>query len=322
MSEVRWGIVGPGAIANNFADGLAECQSGRLVAIASRDAARRQAFGDKHGVAVRHDSYDALFADPGVDAVYVSTPHPWHAELAIRAMRAGKAVLVEKPAGLNEAEVTTLTEVAAQEGVFFMEAFMYRCHPQIARVLEVIASGEIGTVEHVATRFGFNAGFRADSRLRLLHPPGSLSGDRLWQNSCFELFVAESGASAYREFNFSANGQWAQFRFADYRQPAIVASFEAGDAAGGDDRLRSSCHFGSDTFRLSLCLPESLWTSAGAGSYQLGFSAVLETADGDKSYWALCHPGEAPDFHRREAFAHPLSLPWQRLIHSRRVNPP
>ena len=86
----------------------------------------------------------------------------------IAAMRAGKAVLVEKPAGMNAAEVVTLTEVAAQEGVFFMEAFMYRCHPQIARVLEVIAAGEIGDIVHIRTAFGFAASF--DPASRLLRP--------------------------------------------------------------------------------------------------------------------------------------------------------
>jgi predicted dehydrogenase/aryl-alcohol dehydrogenase-like predicted oxidoreductase len=165
MDRLAWGIAGPGSIANNFADGLAQSSSGRLVAIASRDEARRAAFGDRHGVTRRHASYEALFADPEVQAVYVSTPHPWHAELGLAAIRAGKAVLVEKPAGMNAAEVTMLTEAARQEGVFFMEAFMYRCHPQIARVLELIRSGEIGEVTHIRTAFGFASNFNPASRL-------------------------------------------------------------------------------------------------------------------------------------------------------------
>ncbi len=104
-------------------------------------------------------------ADPDIDAVYISTPHPWHAELSIAALRAGKAVLCEKPAGMNAAEVIAVTEVAAQENRFFMEAFMYRCHPQIARVLAIIAAGEIGTPTHIRTHFGFNATFDPKSRL-------------------------------------------------------------------------------------------------------------------------------------------------------------
>ena len=162
---IRWGIIGPGAIANNFADGLAQSTSGKLTAIASRDAARRAAFGDKYGLDTRYDTYAALLADPDIDAVYVSTPHPWHAELSIAALRAGKHVLCEKPAGMNAAEVTAVTEVAAQTGKLFMEAFMYRLHPQIARVLQIIASGEIGTPQHIKTHFGFNAPYREGSRL-------------------------------------------------------------------------------------------------------------------------------------------------------------
>ena len=164
---IRWGIIGPGAIANNYADGLAQCKSGQLTAIASRDAARRKSFGDKYSISEgkRHATYAAILADKDVDAIYVSTPHPWHAELSIAALRAGKHVLCEKPAGMNAAEVVAVTEVAAQEGRFFMEAFMYRCHPQIARVLEIIASGEIGVPHHIKTHFGFNAPYRPGSRL-------------------------------------------------------------------------------------------------------------------------------------------------------------
>ena len=164
---IRWGIIGPGAIANNFADGLAQSDSGRLTAIASRDPARRRSFGDKYAVseAKRYPNHAALLADTDIDAIYVSTPHPWHAELSIAALRAGKHVLCEKPAGMNAAEVTAVTEVAAQAGRFFMEAFMYRCHPQIARVLEIIASGEIGVPHHIKTHFGFNAPYQPGSRL-------------------------------------------------------------------------------------------------------------------------------------------------------------
>ncbi len=167
MKTTGWGIIGPGAIAQNFADGLAGSASGRLVAIASRDPARRQAFAAKNSVAAAHvhADYAALVADPAVEAVYVSTPHPFHAEHAILAIRAGKPVLVEKPAGLTAAQVAGLVELAALSGVLFMEAYMYRCHPQIARLLEILKSGEIGTPRHIRTSFGFTAGFDPSSRL-------------------------------------------------------------------------------------------------------------------------------------------------------------
>jgi predicted dehydrogenase/aryl-alcohol dehydrogenase-like predicted oxidoreductase len=167
MKQVRWGIIGPGSIAQNFATGLSEIQSGRLIAIASTSPERRASFGDKNSVAAnkRYSTYEDLIADQEIDAIYIATPHPFHAQWAIKAMRGGKAVLVEKPAGMNGAEVVALTEVAAQCDVFFMEAYMYRCHPQIARLLELIASGEIGALSHLKANFGFNAPFKATSRL-------------------------------------------------------------------------------------------------------------------------------------------------------------
>ena len=167
MRQIRWGIVGPGAIARNFADGLAEAPSGRLVAIAGRSPDRRQRFGERYVVPAdkRYADYARICRDRDVDAVYIATPHPFHAELSIMAMRSGKHVLCEKPAGVTAAQVVAVTEVAAQEGVFFMEGLMYRCHPQIARTVEIIRSGEIGVVLHVRASFGFAAAFDPASRL-------------------------------------------------------------------------------------------------------------------------------------------------------------
>jgi predicted dehydrogenase/aryl-alcohol dehydrogenase-like predicted oxidoreductase len=164
---VNWGIIGPGAIANNFADGLAQSTSGKLVAIASHNSSRRQNFGNKYAIAenARFNTYEDLANSSIVDAVYISTPHPMHANLTIMALRAGKHVLVEKPGGMSLAEVVAVQEVATQENRLWMEAYMYRCHPQIARLLEIIASGEIGAIHHITTRFGFAASFDATSRL-------------------------------------------------------------------------------------------------------------------------------------------------------------
>jgi predicted dehydrogenase/aryl-alcohol dehydrogenase-like predicted oxidoreductase len=167
MKQVRWGILGPGNIAQNFADGLAQAPSGLLTAIASTSSERRASFGDLNNVEPnkRYANYESLLADADVDAIYIATPHPWHAQWAIKAMRAGKAVLVEKPAGMNAAEVVATTEVAEQCGTFFMEAFMYRCHPQISRMLEIMGSGEIGTLRHIKTTFGFSSKVDPASRL-------------------------------------------------------------------------------------------------------------------------------------------------------------
>lgn len=165
--KIGWAVLGPGGIAVNFAQGLAECGGGRLVAVAGRDAGRRDAFGRRFGLAAhrRHAGLDSLLGDMEVEAVYIATPHPFHAELAIRAMRAGRHVLVEKPAGLVPGEVVAMTEVAARQGVFLMEGLMYRCHPQIRRLVEIIRSGDIGEVRHIEASFGFASTFEATSRL-------------------------------------------------------------------------------------------------------------------------------------------------------------
>src|SRR5262249_49557563 len=105
MSEkLSWGILGSGAIANAFAEGLATSQTGRLVGVGSGSKESADKFADKHKVATRHASYDALLADPSVQAVYIATPHPSHAEWAIKTANARKHVLVEKPMGLNHAQ--------------------------------------------------------------------------------------------------------------------------------------------------------------------------------------------------------------------------
>jgi predicted dehydrogenase/aryl-alcohol dehydrogenase-like predicted oxidoreductase len=201
MAVTNWGIIGPGAIAHNFANGLKEAKSGKLVAIASRDAKRRKEFGDEYDIAdgMRFDSYEALAASPDIHAVYISTPHPWHAELSIMAMRHGKAVVCEKPAGMNAGEVTAVTEVAAQAGVFFMEAFMYRCHPQIARLVGIIKSGEIGAVKHIKATFGFASTRDPKSRLY----DANLGGGGILDVGCYPVSVSRliAGAAVGKDFD-------------------------------------------------------------------------------------------------------------------------
>jgi len=109
--------------------------------------------------------YDALLADPAVDAVYIATPHTSHAQWAVRAAQAGKHVLVEKPAALNHADTMTMVEAARDADVFFMEAFMYRLAPQTRKLVELIETGEIGRIRTIEASFGFHAPFDASSRL-------------------------------------------------------------------------------------------------------------------------------------------------------------
>src|SRR5262245_18885729 len=163
--KIRWGILGPGTIAKTFAGGIAHSRSGELAAIASRNPGKSGLAENFPGARIL-DGYDALLIDPPVDAIYIATPHPTHAEWAIKAAEAGKHVLVEKPMGLSAYETDAIIHAARKAGTFLGEAFMYRLHPQTAKLVELVKSGAIGEVRMVKSSFGFAMpGFLPEHRL-------------------------------------------------------------------------------------------------------------------------------------------------------------
>ena len=165
VQPIRWGIIGPGTIARTFADGIAHSKTGKLVAIGTRNPDKPGLADGFAGARIVH-GYEALLADPQVDAVYIATPHTGHAEWAIKAVRAGKHVLVEKPIGLSAYDADAIFHEAKKAGVFAGEAYMYRLHPQTAKIVELVKSGAIGEVRIIRTSFGFNMGrFQPDHRL-------------------------------------------------------------------------------------------------------------------------------------------------------------
>lgn len=154
--DVRWGVLGAGRISHRFASSLKEVDGARLVAAAGRTPAHVEEFcrafsiDTAHGYASAHDNgraaYDALIADPDVDAIYLALPHGMHTHWACRALRAGKAVLCEKPAVLSEEEAHAIVSVSRECGVLFMEAMKNRFCPMRARVKDLLASGELGRI--------------------------------------------------------------------------------------------------------------------------------------------------------------------------------
>ncbi|MFO7171027.1 MAG: Gfo/Idh/MocA family oxidoreductase [Chloroflexota bacterium] len=162
---IRWGILGTGRIAGVFAEGLRELPDARLVAVGSRAQETADAFGDKYGVPRRHASYAALAEDPEVDAVYIATPHSSHAEETIRCLRAGKAVLCEKPFAINARQAAEMIAVARERGLFLMEAMWTRFLPLMGRVRELLAAGAIGEPRMVTSDFGFRTSFNPKGRL-------------------------------------------------------------------------------------------------------------------------------------------------------------
>jgi predicted dehydrogenase/aryl-alcohol dehydrogenase-like predicted oxidoreductase len=186
MTDLRWGIVSTGRIARAFATALGAAAGNRLVAVASREPAAARAFANDFPGITAHGSYAALIADPDVDAVYVATPHPQHAEWTLRALHAGKAVLCEKPLGMNHAEVMAMQDAAITGGRFLMEAFMYRVHPQTEALVRLVRDGAIGEVRHIESSFGYHARFDPASRLFA----NALGGGGILDVGCYPLSAA------------------------------------------------------------------------------------------------------------------------------------
>jgi len=165
MTKLRWGIIGTGAIAHKFARGVLRSETGELAAVASRTETKADEFARLYQIPRVHPSYDALLADPGVDVVYIATPHPQHREWTLRAAQAKKHILCEKPMGVHHDEAVEMLQAVWENSVFFMEAYMYRCHPQIVRMLELLRDGAIGDIRAITARFGFRATYDLEGRL-------------------------------------------------------------------------------------------------------------------------------------------------------------
>jgi predicted dehydrogenase len=186
VEEVSWGILGTGAIASKFAEGLQSVDGAELAAVGSRDRQRADVFGEKWDAPRRHGCYVELADDPEVDVVYVATPHVFHRENSILCMEAGKAVLCEKPLAINAEQVRQMIDCARSQGVFLMEAMWTRFLPPIERLNELIAEGRIGEPRLLRAEFCFRAGW--DPEGRLLNP--ELGGGALLDVGCYTVALA------------------------------------------------------------------------------------------------------------------------------------
>jgi len=164
--KVRWGILGPGGIAAQFAGDLPLVPGAELAAVGSRRQQTATEFAERFGFARAHGSYADLAADPGVDVVYIATPHAFHAEAAHLCIEAGKSVLVEKPITLDLPSAAQLVAHARDKGVFLMEAMWMRTNPAIRKIAELVENGTIGWVSAIHADFGLQGPFEADHRLR------------------------------------------------------------------------------------------------------------------------------------------------------------
>jgi len=156
-NKIRWGILGTGRIARDFANALRDSPGAALAAVASRNLEKALAFGQEYHVEACYGSYQELADAKNIDVIYIATPHPMHAANAMMALHGGKAVLCEKPFTINRREAEQVIALAQAKGLFLMEAMWSRFMPSVAEVKNIIASGEIGPVHQLSADFGFRA---------------------------------------------------------------------------------------------------------------------------------------------------------------------
>jgi predicted dehydrogenase len=164
-SLLGWGVIGTGGIAADFCEALTRSRRCRVVNVAGSSADKGRAFAERFGLAGWSEGLSHLLADPAVDAVYIATPHPLHEQHALTCIAAGTHVLCEKPLTMDEPSAARVLAAAKRQGVFVMEAFMYRCHPLLRDLLTRLTDGAIGAIRHVRADFGFRVARSPEHRL-------------------------------------------------------------------------------------------------------------------------------------------------------------
>ena len=164
-NTVRWGILGTGRIARDFATALRDTPGATIAAVASRERATADDFADEFQIPLRLAGYDSLAACAGVDLVYIGTPHAMHAENALAMLAGGKGVLCEKPFALNRRQAEQVVALARSRRVFLMEAMWTRFMPAFAEVRRILDSGVLGEVSQASADFGFAATGGPEARL-------------------------------------------------------------------------------------------------------------------------------------------------------------
>ena len=179
-APVRFGLLSTAPINAEILAAARESKLADVVAVASRDAVRADAFARQHGIPRAHGDYRALLHDPGVDAVYVSLPNALHVEWSIRALQAGKHVLCEKPLSRHPDEVERAFDAAVRAGRWLTEGLVSRHHPQTDRVVELVESGAVGEVRALSAAFSFNLTDPDNTRMR-----PELGGGALMDVGCY-----------------------------------------------------------------------------------------------------------------------------------------
>ncbi|MBV6425629.1 MAG: scyllo-inositol 2-dehydrogenase (NADP(+)) IolU [Haliscomenobacter sp.] len=182
----RWGILGPGRIAQKFARDMAVLPQAKLHAVASRSLDRAREFAAQYGATHAFGSYEELFQCPDLDVIYIATPHQGHFPWTMRALEHGIPVLVEKPFAINSRQARVMAEAAQNKGVFLMEALWTRFLPTMERLQAILREGSLGEILGVKADFGFQPPF--DPQSRIFNP--NLGGGALLDIGIYPVFLA------------------------------------------------------------------------------------------------------------------------------------
>lgn len=183
--KVIWGIVGAGSIVHRWMRGMVQTEDSEVYAIASRRIETAQKAAEQWNIP-QVCTLKELYSDPKIDIVYVAVPHQAHMEIAVEAMKHGKHVLCEKPAGVSEEQVRRMLETAKEQNVFYMEAVWTRFFPVMKKAIEMIRNGELGEIRTIEANFSFRTA--DDDASRLTDP--SRAGGGLLDTGVYNLHLA------------------------------------------------------------------------------------------------------------------------------------
>jgi D-xylose 1-dehydrogenase (NADP+, D-xylono-1,5-lactone-forming) len=238
LTPVRWGILSTANINRLVIPGAHESPEVDLVAVASRDQERAAEYAREWGIERAYASYEALLADPEIEAVYISLPNTLHCEWSIRALEAGKHVLCEKPLSRHPEDVEAAFDAAGRAGRFLMEAFMYRHNPQTKRLRELVEGGVIGELRLVRSTFSYSLYDADDIRLRT-----DVEGGALMDVGCYcvsgSRLLAGEPESLYGQARFGPSGTDWVFAGTMRFPGDVLAQFDCGTALTERDELEA-----------------------------------------------------------------------------------
>ena len=266
---VRWGILGTGGITRALLTGARRSSAVEIVAVGSRTRERATEFAAAHGIARPHASYEALLADPDVEAVYISLPNSLHHPWTLRALEAGKHVLCEKPYSRRPADVVAAFQAADRAGLVLSEAFMWRHHPQARKLVELLP--ELGELQTIRATFSFAMGGRDDIRLQPDLDGGSLMDVGAYCISGARLLTGEEPDHVYGMQVIGRSGVDERFSGLLHFPGGAVAEFMSGFGANH----RGLEAIGSEgSVRLT-----DPWQSRNAALVRDGVEVPFDTAD-------------------------------------------